>query len=272
MAYPVVASSNVATANGGPTVTAPTGIAVGDLLFAYVVSNNGTVSAPAGWTQIKPAGSSNSASFYKVADAGDAAASTFSFGGGTRTVAIMARITGNDGALPVDAANNGTATGTALSATGIVPQTQDLLLMCGGGWKTNNGGSMTISSPAIANSNPSWNTAQSGRATDTGNDAYGIVFYANMSGLAATGTGTATATDASSVANDLHIIAIRQLQIIPAVLTLTGNVSAITLIKITIVGYMTSATSILQAVMQEIKNKFTDAVKHVASWVDTTKH
>jgi hypothetical protein len=73
-----------ATTDTSMVVTAPTGIAVGDLLVAFggCVSAR-TISAPAGWTD-QTAGGSSDGTFRiyvwtKVADASDAAAGTFTF-------------------------------------------------------------------------------------------------------------------------------------------------------------------------------------------------
>ncbi len=123
--FPTLASSQTATKNdgGGTTIAVarPAGLAVGDLMLAYVArsTNTGTIgSAPTGWSNsigqgaCGTAGGANScrlAIFYKVADAGDVAAANFTFNlGSTReAVAAIARYTDVDPLNPIDASGFG---------------------------------------------------------------------------------------------------------------------------------------------------------------------
>ena len=76
------------SSNGGDNVSplvvsAPAGIQVDDLLLAYVSTreDGGNIGAPAGWTEIFEVANGNAvdlAAFYKVADAADASAGSFS--------------------------------------------------------------------------------------------------------------------------------------------------------------------------------------------------
>lgn len=89
MANPVVESSQSTITNtdaSSVTITKPTGLAVGDIMFAYVATFDTSVhthTTPAGWTLVEApvaaSGRRRLSSFYKVADSGDVAASNFTF-------------------------------------------------------------------------------------------------------------------------------------------------------------------------------------------------
>ncbi len=77
---------STAFAEGAITITKPTGLEVGDLMFlALTFSTSNTVSTPSGWTVDVNSSTTwggigiDLATFYKVADSGDVAASNFSF-------------------------------------------------------------------------------------------------------------------------------------------------------------------------------------------------
>lgn len=116
MAFPVVSSkSNTAFAAGisSFTITKPTGLAVGDLMVAFIgqLIQNTTLIAPGGWTirYTDATGNGSFAVYSKVADAADVAASNFSFSASVSTIlgGAILRITG-------------VASGSEVAATSVV--------------------------------------------------------------------------------------------------------------------------------------------------------
>lgn len=116
MASPVIASkSNQAFASGisSCTITKPTGLAVGDLMVAFVAQliQNESLGAPGGWSIQYNSDTPGNGSFLiatKEADSADVAASNFTFtsGAGTTIGGAILRVTG-------------IATGTPVAATSV---------------------------------------------------------------------------------------------------------------------------------------------------------
>ena len=148
-------------------ITKPTSLAVGDIMVAHIAHSgtNSTINTPTGWTDI--ADTSFSANFrakvlFKVVDAGDVAASNFTFtGNGTGGPYIggaILRINGSGLSLVNDGVGSSAWSGTSANlAIGITAtRASDLYLI----FTTNNSaGSQNISGYAIATSNPSWTEA-----------------------------------------------------------------------------------------------------------------
>lgn len=108
MAAVVESTSTVTTLTARPLVlTKPTGLAVGDMLLAFVVQNAGssaTLSTPSGWTAVLANDQdsdtkTSGAAFAKIADAGDVAASDFSFttNNASSLMGVLYRISGHAG-------------------------------------------------------------------------------------------------------------------------------------------------------------------------------
>lgn len=144
MALPVVESSTSGTAASasGITLTKPTGLAVGNWLIAHIFFTAGstrTFTVPAGWTQT-PAEALMSDTlrrytvFYKTADAGDVAASNFTFNlsGSADTInGILVRVS-NVARLEDFEFDANTPSSTTVSFTGdSTPLTTDSLVMMG---------------------------------------------------------------------------------------------------------------------------------------------
>lgn len=168
-----IASSNTNTAIGASSVvvTKPTGLAEGDLMVAgvhhYWTGSDRQLNIAAGWTQISNdrihnGGENNGtgmAVMYKVATAGDVAASDFTFTATDTAVmaACVLRITGISPTAPKDASNsvasdNG-GSGGSFSFAGITPGFASCLLLLFAGTRPSSSGH---SAQAIATSNPSW--------------------------------------------------------------------------------------------------------------------
>lgn len=193
-------------------------------MLGYIVarSNNGvniTVAAPAGWTTIQYSGAAsvvNVASFYKVADSADAAASNFVFTGFPNSAsddhgfAAIARITGANPINPLDGVNIGSVSATtSMSSGGINPSFTDLFIEIAAHVGASNGATVSASNYAVANNNPSWTqqSTQSAGTSDANNLGQSMA-SANASASGDTGNATATAGGATGT-HYLQIIAIK---------------------------------------------------------------
>jgi len=128
MAAPVIESSTAITEADETTsftVTKPTGLEVGNLLFALIAKDDDVdMNPPAGWSDgFQILAYDNSIfSFYKVADATDVAASNFTFTGDSEQyVGKLYRISGIDTSTPIDAVDTTGANNVSTS-----PQAPDL--------------------------------------------------------------------------------------------------------------------------------------------------
>ena len=179
--------------NGLSVVIAkPSGLAVGDSMFAQVMGDNGAsgFSTPSDWTALY-SGFVNlggnlfpCAVFYKVADSDDVAASNFTFdgisdeGGATeQTSGCILRISGFG---IVDDSHNGTITGGSTSPQ-VVASTIDPVFTNGlavaflfGG--DNASATISLSAPSIATNNPTW-TSRSSDAKSTASTSAGRNVY-----------------------------------------------------------------------------------------------
>lgn len=123
---PVFHTSSVATDTGG-SVTVPSGVVSGDLLFAVFMgfdgsNNTRTITVPAGWTSVGAirridGGEKVFAQLaYKVAGGSEPAAYTFTVSGGTYLCGSMLRISSYDGTTPIELSEYQTGTGTTRTA------------------------------------------------------------------------------------------------------------------------------------------------------------
>lgn len=177
-------------------IAAPASIAAGDLLLATVTSKSETaISPPANWTAVAAAQvttSFNTANFYKVADAGDAGASNFTFTCGSESnTGVMIRVTGQStGTIlgtPVQAFGSGTA---AHAAATVTMQSAASLYVCFAG--ANNDadfGAMDLTCTSNGASLDQYTKFTRGRLdTTTGSDCSSALYTATWSGLAEGGS------------------------------------------------------------------------------------
>jgi hypothetical protein len=155
---PGIRRESIATvANPTPTSTVrvnkPSGTVAGDVLVACVSLNGGDVAtggAPSGWAPIAAASSSTrTLGYYKVAGGSEPAAYTWSFTSSVKNGAGIARYSGVDGVVSLDAASraaagNGSAVGTV---PGVTTTTANAMLVGCMGIRTPKT-TMTIASPA----------------------------------------------------------------------------------------------------------------------------
>jgi len=161
MAVALATISTVLSAASGttPTVTKPTGLAVGDLMIAAFWYGGEATITKTGWTAIASSrGASGSiSSLYKVADSSDAAASNFAFTSNfdDRHFGVIYRITGQRVSGFINGSIAGTAAdGASASYTGFTPTAAitDCLYLMFVGART----ATTASGYAMATSNPTW--------------------------------------------------------------------------------------------------------------------
>jgi len=200
---------STATGNGGSsavgslTVSLPAGTAQDDLLVAQVaVRGNITITAPAGWTLINRSNNGTDltqAAYWKLAGASNPSSATWTFSASGRTAGAMAAYRGVDPIAPINAASARTnASSTSVTANSVTPTTAGVQLV---GMFSVAQGNASFTPPGTMAERADLNTSAgpNGLAVELADEAY-------AGGTAATGTRTATSTDAgTSVA---HLIAL----------------------------------------------------------------
>ena len=196
-------------------ITKPAGLAVGDLMIAQVVGtdpvsgNLGTFTAPAGWTSIRQdTMSSNLASalFWKIADASDVAASTFTFTatGATSNRGAITAWYGHNPINPINAHNGQTnAASTTVTSAGITPSVADCMILLFCGIYDNN----TQSGYAIAIDDPLFMSEAYDLPSNLSFDLGLSLGYTTRSQTTATGDGTATSSGSDANIGQLVAIA-----------------------------------------------------------------
>lgn len=191
------------------TVTKPTGLAEGDLMLAGIVveyggGNTTTVNTPSGWTKISAvnvAADCELASFYKVADSSDVAASNFTF---TATAIGFGEMIGNIVRISdygIIAGNDEFAesnSSTTLTISGGFTPTRSNTLFVGFLSKSSTISTGDFTAIALATDDPTW-TERTDAVFGNGSGSYDTrlaVYTASRS--AATATGNITLTNVAS--------------------------------------------------------------------------
>lgn len=213
--------TNSGAAEGATTCTVqkPTGLTAGDLMVAVVGQRVATVTLtpPDGsWASIRQNTQSTTLtleSFWKIADSGDAAASTFvwtSTGSNSFVCGIYA-VTGYNTSSPIATSNGGgNAAGTSGVSPGVTPTTAESLLIFGAIINDDDYcGTPTCSSgftgPTLATDDISWTQGwQYGQIS--GADASGISFYGVRTPTTATGNASGSWTNSDSSVMQLVVI------------------------------------------------------------------
>lgn len=213
MAVAVRSDAQSTEASGTSVVVPkPSGLTAGDLMVAHITARtNVTVTNPGSWTTIRSetiSGVLTSHLAWKIADAGDAAASNFTFtlSGSAVNLGSITAFTGHHTSSPIGA-NNGTATGsnsTTCSSAAITPAGANSMI-CFFATMGGSNGDAQIGSYTCATSPPTF-VEQYEAYTELGND----ITYSMACGVraAATSTGTGTATLELSRNNIGQMIAI----------------------------------------------------------------
>ena len=178
-------------------ITKPTGLTAGDKMVAVISwFHTGTINTPAGWAAPQTDQDFNSASakvFTKTADAGDVAASNFTFTSGTSAAYFGVLLAmANVGSL--DVSNVGVVASGSASSSGVTPNEQDFFLAAVAHKSTATSSlSQTTADYAIATSNPSWTELFDSNVITSGANRMGVsIAYATRPELTATGNATAT--------------------------------------------------------------------------------
>lgn len=200
MAYVIYQSNQSATGTTGTlAISKPASLAVGDVMVAAIMGNSGTSVASTGWTvAASKANTVLLVTLTKVADAGDVAASsfTFTFSGGTPTFThgAISRFSSAH-TTPVDQTGSGSGSGTSVSFGGITPTAPNSLFMICLAYTQNSGAGnpSNTSAQAVATSNPTWTEIYDSSTAIGGGSYVGLsIAYASRSPLTATGSVTAT--------------------------------------------------------------------------------
>jgi hypothetical protein len=131
--------------------------------------------------------------FTKIADAGDVAASNFTFTSGTSAAYFGVLLAmANVGSL--DVSNAGVVASGSASSSGVTPNEQDFFLIAVAHKSTATSNySQTTDNYAIATSNPSWTELFDSNIVTAGANRMGVsIAYATRPELTATGNATAT--------------------------------------------------------------------------------
>lgn len=175
-AVPSSSQTNIGNANGSVVITKPTGLAVGDLMIAIVGTEAGAdapINTASGWDFFAQQSFSSVDPYlsvqWKIATAGDVAASNFTFTSSNATArlggAIM-RVTGHH-ATPEDVSNS-TFTDGANSATinftgrTFNPTYNNTLLILFTGGRLGGGNAGSMSGYTISGTNPTWTEVYDG--------------------------------------------------------------------------------------------------------------
>lgn len=166
MAAPVIQSSATATdltsGHTSLTIAKPSGLAVGDIMVAVIgyFRISGTYTGT-GWT--RPVNQVNGSSaiviLHKVADAGDVAASDFTFNTSDAdgSYGILYRIDGQSSTVPISASDGANLSGDTSTPTftiDVSPQTTDALFIVGLSAKPTS--TTTVDTYTISGTNPTW--------------------------------------------------------------------------------------------------------------------
>lgn len=204
------ASTGLATATS-TVITKPTGTAVGDLLIAFILSEIGVNqnSVPSGWSVLRTSETNvRLVSYYKIATSTEVAASNFTWGVSSSAVVGggILRIDGFPAGDPFWADNGGAVSNSATPsvAAGVTPSIANSLLIQAWGCTQGTG---TLSTYAVATSDPTWTEAFESTTADGADYTIGVA-YANRTETTATGNVSVATTGAATSDWDVQLIAI----------------------------------------------------------------
>lgn len=215
------------------TITKPTGLAEGNLMVAVIgyQHSSGVTFTSSGWTSVIHIDAAlGLESLFKIADAGDVAASNFAFAttdlgtGDCASAAILYRVSGTfTGAANFVTDTDTSSDSAAVYTGGVDPAGTTALLIMGAATAT---AGVTSSTYAVVNNNPSWTE----RGDIDNNDTLDVTLSsATGSYAAATTTGNYSLTLSSAVASRGYIIAISDNENVtatPAVISMASAVQS----------------------------------------------
>lgn len=272
-------STQNATGTTSAAVTKPAGLAVGDLMVAFAAgfANGaaGSMTPPAGWTtktSTALGGFGSFYSFWKIADAGDVAASTFTFthsGTGSPTCfASVTRITNVDPTTPMDqsvaaAMSTGILTFTNSAITPTRYNNLCLIFVVSG----NGGGARNASGYAMSADNPTWTEAYDVTVAAFTGVGYAMA-YAPRNAITSSGGSSANASGTFSDFGGMIT-----LDIIPALLNYSEVAGVPVDAASLVVQVMVSGADVAGAPRETVKKGFipVPAAKGSSSWTPQPK-
>jgi len=229
--------------SGGLTITHPSGLTAGETMYAAVFAESGgggtssiSISTPSGWTieatEAKGTDDAVMTVFSKVADSGDVSAGSTNFGIGGSPVAasvgghIVRLSSVGIEAGQVDEFSLGVT--TTDTVTGFTPSREDCLFLAFIGQdSTINHTSLT--SIAMATSNPTWTTRASTSIRDTSGSYFANLFTATATRPEDTATGDFTVTYANADSRESFVVIIAVSPQVNGSITPTTKLNAYTL-------------------------------------------
>lgn len=260
------------------TINKPTGLAVGDLMIALMGGTGGGAGktwTASGWTtssnQDTATSQFSTSILYKVADAGDVAASTFTISSNAAEISqwgCILRVTGANTSTPVTPTitnNSQTSTTNPTFTNTITPKANSLLIMFIIGREYAAG----VSGYAIVTSNPTW-TEQTDLAGDAGTT--NVVFaIATAVRAAATATGNSSATIGSAGAT--HNIGCLMIAIQPAfTVTATDTQATVDTRVKKIFRFFSDIETATDAFIKTTSRLWSKVTKNISTWVQGNKN
>lgn len=270
MAVAIQSSSSTAWAGANNVViTKPSGLIVGDLLIAFVFYQDGgiTITPPSGWTTLRTTTDGNIAiwSFYKIATSTETAATDFTFGASS-SIEIgggMVRIDGfPTSPIWTSAGATTTSTATPSFANTITPAVADSLLIMA---VVCHKGTGTISTYAIATSNPTW-VETFERTTADSVDYTFAVATANRTQTTATGNSSVAFTGSALSDWSGQMIAIAPSKDFSVTDTITETDSVFASLDLKVSDTITATDS-----LDTEENRWTNDSKNTSIWTNDDK-
>lgn len=277
----------------GIDITKPTGLAVGDLMLAFVTVVTASVQSevvePSGWTTIDSGVTQDAGigwrSMYKVAVSGDVAASTFNFTHGVAGSRYMggglSRITGYVLDFTVKSKQD-IVGGTVFGSADLTPAYANSLLLFFSIHRAS-GDTGAVDSQACATSNPSWAEAYDFGSTSPNPDAAVALAYANRPEVTSTGD-FSLSPSGNYTGHFISISPQENVTVSPSVVTATLFVQApavtggvgISPTVITMTLSIQTPTVTLEASdwvnTDKNSSSFSNQTKHSASWSNLSKN
>lgn len=277
MAIAVASLATGSYGSGNPsyttTITKPTGLAVGDLMVAFINGTNGTSGSPStvpsgftlGRSQAYGFGTRNNFStYYKIAASGDVAASNFTWGnsvtGGGSIGGTLFRITG--ALANIDQSTSNDAGNTSSPAIGPITPTYPNSLLLFGVATDATSGSVAVGSYAIATSNPTW-TEQVDTQTSTFAHAIASAIRPEITD---TGNWTATISGGGTYYVGMQTMSIAA--IVDQAISPTFVSAAYEVVAPTIQQGQTASPTVLGATLSVVS----PAVKKSATWTNQSEN
>lgn len=254
------------------TITKPTGLAVGDRMYAAIFAESGsggagtaTVSTPSGWAlEAQEQRNSDNANLYvfsKTADSADVAASNFGFAytvAGTGSIGghLMRVSSWGLEAGQVDEYESGITSSDTV--TGFTPSRANCLFMAFVA-QDNTVAHNSISSVALTTDNPTWTSRATTQIRDTGGSYYADLATYTATRTQDTATGTITVTYGASDTKNSFVI------IIALAPQVDGSVTPTTKIN----GYALTPVQTIE--VEALTELPTTTSRNVTSWTDASK-